>query len=221
MEYAQSYKPASVRSSSPSAISAASSPSPAPLLPPINRNTPANNTNIVFDSRLNMRSTTESNNKATMYPEIEGEQDYYIQPDPVNPKKSIHVKKTAVLSQVNDLVHLIGSKNADALANVEFYRDGSFRDGVSERFHSFILLARSDWFRRSWRAIQCNNDNDDYNFTTARNNEINKFDIGITIEPESGIPERIDGKFRFILDLPTSSQFDYNEFRKAFKQFSK
>ena len=205
VDYDPSIRPAYSRSSTPSIRT----PTPLPVktptpLPPIS---PANRSaNIDFQSRINLQ-----------------EDEYYIQQDPRNPKKSIHIKKTAVLSEINDMIHLIGSKSEVAAPNVSFSRDGQYIEKVSEKFHSFILLARSAWFRRSWRELVLKNGPEKYNFTKTRDNTINKYDIGICIDETVDVPSSIDGEFSFKLDLPTApnSEKENNDFRKAFKQFSK
>ena len=128
------------------------------------------------------------------------------------PKK---VKMNSVAQMVNDLTHLMKLKNI-AKTNVEFKINQK-----SLSVHSTVLLARSAWFRRSWRMNndkfpESNRDFSKYNFGFINNDETYP---DISIELRSGLPTLPNGEFKFEIHLLNKQ--DEKEFLEALKQFSR
>lgn len=111
---------------------------------------------------------------------------------------------------INDLTHLLQTNEP----NVFFHFDQ-----IEVGLHSLVLLARSAWFRRSWRMS-----NDKHNSTLPNEYSFNykgnkKFDFDCEIKLESELPDFLNGRFDFEVTL--SDQENKKSFLKAFYQFSR
>ena len=129
--------------------------------------------------------------------------------------KSYKVKKTTAAQFLNDIIYL--NKITIAEPNVHF----KFGPGnLSTSMHSFILVARSDWFRRCWRnrnSINTNNDNQAYNFNIESD-----FHFDIEIYLDNNVPNLLNGQFDFSINKTRNlNKSNLLLIYNSFKQFSK
>lgn len=127
--------------------------------------------------------------------------------------KSYKVKKTTAAQFLNDIIYL----NKITEPNVHF----KFGPGnLNISMHSFILGARSDWFRRCWRnrnSINNNNDNQAYNFNIKSD-----FHFDIEIYLDNSVPNLLNGKFDFSINKTRNlNKSNLLLIYNSFKQFSK
>jgi hypothetical protein len=130
--------------------------------------------------------------------------------------KSYKVKKTTAAQFLNDIIYL--NKLTTAEPNVHF-KFGPGNMNIS--MHSFILVARSDWFRRCWRNRNStnynNNDNQAYNFNIESD-----FQFDIEIYLNNSVPNLLNGIFDFSINKTKNlNKSNLLLIYNSFKQFSK
>ena len=112
--------------------------------------------------------------------------------------KTFGIKQHSMIQFVNDLTHLYKENYAEP--NVFFNFDRYDSIGM----HSFVLLARSAWFRRSWRGRE--DTNSDYNFNSK------------IIFQDGETPAKINHKFEFKLKVDPNDESEL--FYSSFIEFS-
>lgn len=118
------------------------------------------------------------------------------------------VKQKSAIQFINDLTHLLQNHEPNV-----FFHFGRVEVGL----HSLVLLARSAWFRRSWRMSNDKKNSvfeNEYSFNYKSNKKF-KYDCEIKLESE--LPDLVNGRFDFEVIL--NNYEDENNFLKAFNEF--
>ena len=175
------------------------------------------NSNTVETVReIKTRESFNPQSNSQMFPKLTRHPaPFQFEPEEAAKQEPKKVKINSAAQMVNDLTHLMKLKNA--APNVLFK--------INQKqlsVHSTILLARSAWFRRSWRMTSdkyphSNKEYSKYKFEYISNNEV-MANRDIQIELDSELPALANGLFKFEIYLLNNQ--DEKEFMEAFKQFS-
>lgn len=124
-------------------------------------------------------------------------------------KEGFEVRKISGTQFINDLTYLQKDEFEFARSNVHFFVGE--HDPIS--MHSFLLLTRSEWFRRCWRARHC--DVPDYNFRRVKTNPTD-----IEIECIQPIPDTVNGQFKFTFEEKQHDKYELKLLHTSLTDFS-
>lgn len=154
----------------------------------------------------------------------------------IQPEK-VYIKKNTVTQMINDLKHLLNLNSKISKPNVKIRVCSKNNDVEQEELHSSILLARSNWFRRSWRNHLADEEtykSDVYTFEEDLDNNKNQFSLGIKLKEAENevededdneendrpnVPESINDNFEF--ELEYNHKVGFEQVKTALKEFKK